>query len=220
MHLRIDEDVQRHTTTFHHVREDDEKETMIVPTGERPVPPPKLQEIDDLLIRTVQEKRIVEENERLRRQVPFRCHLRERSHDIDVVVVVVVVVGRCSSSTSGRSRPCRRRSGTWRSANISPSSSAGRRATRPTSTRPTGTCRSASIRPSTSRARPARATGTPIPSFRPTGRSVAVPFLFFLSVLFFFLVFFRQFFNEKKQQKGTHHHRARTGNGFYGSKFH
>ena len=144
---------------------------MIVPTGERPVPPPKLQEIDDLLIRTVQEKRIVEENERLRRQVPFRCHLRERSHDIDVVVV-----GRCSSSTSGRSRPCRRRSGTWRSANISPSSSAGRRATRPTSTRPTGTCRSASIRPSTSRARPARATGTPIPSFRPTGRSVAVPF--------------------------------------------
>ena len=67
--LMINDDVNLHTSTFHHVREDEESEMMIVPVPERPVPPPKLQEVDDLYLRNVTDKRIVEENERIRRQM-------------------------------------------------------------------------------------------------------------------------------------------------------
>ena len=68
--LVINEDIQLHTNTFRQLREDEETETMIVPTPERPVPPPKLstQEVDDLYLQTITETRIVDEEERIRRQ--------------------------------------------------------------------------------------------------------------------------------------------------------
>lgn len=68
--LVINEDIQLHTNTFRQLREDEETETMIVPTPERPVPPPKLstQEVDDLYLQTITETRIIDEEERIRRQ--------------------------------------------------------------------------------------------------------------------------------------------------------
>ncbi|KAK4015134.1 hypothetical protein OUZ56_030123 [Daphnia magna] len=77
--LVINEDIQLHTNTFRHVKEDEETETMIVPTPERPVPPPKLstQEVDDLYLQTITETRIIDEEERIRRQKTEYLHRKK-----------------------------------------------------------------------------------------------------------------------------------------------
>ena len=69
--LVVNEDIQLHTTVDRQVTDDDEKETMIVPTPERPIPPPKVttQEVDDVYLKTITETRIMEESERIRRKM-------------------------------------------------------------------------------------------------------------------------------------------------------
>lgn len=67
--LVINEDIQLHTSIERQLKEDEETETMIVPTPERPIPPPKLttQEVDDLYVQNVNERKVVDEEERIRR---------------------------------------------------------------------------------------------------------------------------------------------------------
>jgi len=79
MALVVDEDIQLHTSIQRLVTDEDEKETMIVPTPERPVPPPKMttQEVDDVYLKTITETRIMEENERIRRKMT-EYHQRPR----------------------------------------------------------------------------------------------------------------------------------------------
>lgn len=68
--LVLNEDIQLHTSNFQQIREDEETETMIIPAQERPVPPPKLstQEVDDIYLKTITETKIIDEEERIRRE--------------------------------------------------------------------------------------------------------------------------------------------------------
>ena len=77
--LVINEDIQLHTTTYRQLTDEEEKETMIVPTPERPIPPPKVttQEVDDVYLKTITETRIMEESERIRRKMT-EYHQRPR----------------------------------------------------------------------------------------------------------------------------------------------
>ncbi len=67
--LVLNEDIQLHTSNLRHQREDEETETMIIPREDRPIPPPKLQEVDDVYLKTIKETNIIDEEERIRRQL-------------------------------------------------------------------------------------------------------------------------------------------------------